>query len=742
MKKFIPLLFLGSSFIYADIYDSVKLEGLTQISHKIAMERLIFLKDSQQIDNNKLNTAIKDFYDFGYFNDIEVYEEDKKLIFKFTEKPFIVNIEMDGYKTRAEDLDMLLSTMRLKKGTMYTKEKLEIAKKILLEELQKEGFINSVVEIETTDINKQSVAIKFNVNKGDEVLIKKINYIGAKELNENDFADFIANREEDLISWWFGNSDGVMQFTQLEYDHHRIKDVYLQHGFLDAKVKPAFSKIDFNANSAEVEYVIDEGDQYETSDIIIYTDESIVPLKELKENLKQKLNKPFNIANLRKDIEHIKTKIADKGYAFVEVNYDIKKDKKTKTAQVIFNVVPGQKVYINDVIISGNSRTLDRIIRRDVYLAPKDLFTLTDYRDSKSKLSRTGYFESVDIKQEKISDTLVDIVINVKEAPTGSLIVGGGYGSYDGFMVNASVNDKNIFGSGMDLGFSIEHSDKKDIGKISLNNPSINDSIYNGNFSIYRQSSVVTSTSLDTNTSGDQTTDLTGFSMGIGRALGRHTRIGVIYSIEDTKVSYDLNSSANTAYLTSAITPYVSYNTTDDYYVPRSGITAGDSLKYAGIGGDAKYTQNTAYLKAFYGLQDLIEYDWILRYKTTVKNLIDNGNIPDGTTFYLGGPTSVRGYESYAFQPEDGTEPYKHYWTNTFEISFPLIPKAKMRWAIFYDHGMVGRNSFNEIKKSGYGVSINWYSPVGPLQFIFANALNPDPTDKTSSFEFSLGTSF
>ena len=729
--------------IFYTLYGSekeIKLIGLTQISKKIALEKLN-IDPNKPIDHNKLNKSLKTLYKFGYFNDIEIFDKNNSIIVKFTEKPFIINIEMQGYKTREDELDELYSTMKIKKGKMYTKELVEQSKNILLDELKKEGYVNSVVEVTTTIINPQSVALKFDVNKGEEIIIKKVNYIGAKHLDVEDFEENTANKEEDLISWWVGQNDGVMHFDQLEYDSYRLKDIYLQHGFLDIKVSPTFSKIDFNTNKAEIDFNIIEGEQYINNEIIIYTDESIVPKKELLEGLKQKKGKIFNISKLRADVEFIRTKIANKGYAFAKVNYDIKKNKDKNSADIIFQVIPGKKVYINDVIISGNSRTLDRVIRRNVYLAPGDLFNLTDFKDSKNALNRTGYFQSVKIKQHKIDDNLIDLNIEVKEAPTGNLVFGGGYGSYDGWMLNASVNDKNIFGSGMNLGFSMEHSSKKDIAKISLKNPAIYDSIYNGSFSLYKDTSVITNSDAST-TLGDKTTDTVGGSIGVGRALNRYSRIGIVYALEDSHVKYSIDKSKNYQYLISSLTPYINYNNTDNYMVPRSGIVAGTSFKYVGLGGDAKYTQSKSYFKYFYGLEDIIDYDIILRYKINVKIMTDLGEIPSGTSFYLGGPTSVRGYQSYAFQPDDGADPYKKSMTNTFEISFPLMPKANMRWAAFYDYGMIGSDRLDEVKKSGYGVSINWYSPIGPLQFIFSRANNPESDDRTSDFEFSLGTSF
>lgn len=739
MKILFSIVLLFSIINANQIANQIKFEGLTQISEKIALEKLN-INLNEKYTNKQVNEALKTFYSFNYFNDIVVYDTNNTLHFKFTEKPFIVNLEMEGYKTREDDLKVIFSSINIKKGNMFTKEKVNKSKLYLLEELKKEGYVNSVVETIVTHINSQSVSVKFIINKGAEVIIKKINYIGAVKLKQSHFEENTANKEEDLISWWFGQSDGIMQFSQLEYDHHRIKDIYFQHGFLDAKVNPAFSKIDYATNKAEIDFVIKEGQQYTNKNITIYTDEKIVPLNILKEGLREVKGKTFNISKLRKDVEYLKIQIANKGYAYTQVNYDIRKDKKNGTVDIIFNIIPKEKVYINDVIISGNSRTLDRVIRRNIYLAPKDLFNLTDFKDSQSSLRRTGFFNKTKIKQKKINKNLMDLIVSVEEAPTGNLIFGGGYGSYDGWMLNASVNDKNIFGSGLNLGFALEHSGKKDTATISLKNPAIRDSIYNGSINLYRKTSLIED-SIDT-INGDETTKTNGFSLGIGRSLTRHTRIGIYYALEDKNVDYALSNTNDTLYTTSSITPYINFNNTDSFYSPRSGIYTGTSLKHVGLGGDAKYLQSSSFFKYFFGLEDYIDYDLIFRFKTNVKVMWDKGEIPNGTTFYLGGTSTVRGYESYAFQPDDTADPFKKSLVNSIELSFPLMPKAKMRWSIFYDYGMVGEDKFDDLKKQGYGISIDWYSPVGPLKFIFADAINSKDEDKTSSFELSLGNTF
>ena len=743
MKNFILLLAISTYSLSASTANTIKFDGLTQISDEIALETFN-LPNDHTYTTESVNKAIKAFYKYNYFDNIWVTDENNTLTFHFKEKPFVAKIEMTGYKNREDELKELYNTIGLKKGTMYTPEKIAKAKKLLLLSLEREGYLRSVVETEIETINDTSVAIKFSVNKGDEIIITKALFKGVKHLELSDIEAVIANKEEDCcFTWFFGQNDGIMNFEQLEYDSMRIKDLYYQHGFLDAKVTPAYSKIDFDTHTASIEYTIIEGEQYKVDNTIIYLDESITKSEPIYDKLRLQNNDVFNIAKLRKDQEYIKTIVANKGYAFTKVKYDIKMDKEKHTVNLVYNVLAGDKVYINDVIIAGNSRTLDRVIRRNIYLAPKDLYSLTDYKDSVNALKRTGFFNSVNIEQKQISSDKMNLIVTVTEAATGNLILGGGYGDYDGWMINASVSDKNILGSGLNLALSFDYSNKRNTLNLSLSNPAIRDSIYNGSINVYKKESLIENTDLNSSL-GDETTYTNGASLGLGRRLNRHTRVGTLYAIEDVSVEYDQNSSANTNYTTSSITPYISYNNTDDYYIPHSGTITGASYKIVTpqLGGDADYTVSSAYYKHFYSLERLIDYDWILRYKTSIKVMQDKGEIPDGTTFYLGGVSSVRGYRSYAFQPDDSTHPYKKTWTNSLELSFPLIPSAKMRWSLFYDYGTIGEDNFRDITKAGRGVAISWYSPVGPLQFIFSRAIAPEAEDKTSNFEFSLGSRF
>ena len=751
MKNKVVLFSLAcAAALSADTIKSIEYKDVNKLSPEILNETLS-MKVGEEFNRNKLNDALLKFYKYGYFDDISISNQNGNLKLIFKEKPSISSVDIKGYKSRPEDLDSVRTVMNLKKGAMYTEKRVKEAKEKLLSLLQSEGFINSVVETEIEKINEQSLKITFNVNKGDEIIINKANYYGSNNLDQDDFDHVTANKEIEFASWWFGQNDGEVKIDQLKYDARRINELYFEKGYLDAQVKEPFLDVDFASNQAKLDFFITEGEKYTTSGIKIYLDSSIVDPETIYPELKLIVGNTFNIKKLRQDQEYIRTQVADKGYAFVDVKFDLIKDEKNQKVDVVYNVIPGKKVYINDVKISGNTKTLDRVIRRDVYLAPGDLYNLTDFKDSTNKLKRSRFFENVVIEEKRVSDEKLDIVVKVTEAATGSLMLGGGYGSYDKLMVNGSINEANMFGSGLGLGLSADLSARSSRFEVSLKNPAINDSDYNGEVEVH-------STEAEINRDKyDSTIDTKGFSVAIGKQLFRDFYAGTRYRLDFVSENYDYSSDflatrdpskeiyQSQDYVSSSITPYINFDNTDDFYFPREGIKAGTSLEYAGVGGDSKYLKSSTYAKYFYSLEDLAELDWVLRLKTQMRILVDNGQINQGDSLYLGGAKTLRGYKSYAFPSNESgykTEPYKNLWANSAEMSFPLIPSAKMRWGVFYDYGMIGQDSFTDVKRSGTGALLEWISPMGPLQLIFSKALDNEPGDDTSSFEFSLGSSF
>ena len=735
--------------LFATTITDIKFVGMVHISESIA-KSMLKVEVGDELDVENVDESIKAFFDQGYFTDIWADEENGVLTFHFVEKPIISKIKMSGWKE--SDKDVQESLLQIKKGALYDEKRLQAAKKRIIEALSQEGKIDSVVEIETEYLDNGSVAVEFKVNEGETIIIEEMQYEGVGGLEPDVLEASIANKAHQWMGWFWGRNDGKMQLAELGYDPLRMRDVYMQNGYLDAKVDEPFVRVDFDSYTAQMSYQIFEGNVYRTSGIVLSQEKQVIDNALLREVIELELQAPFNIKTFREDADRIKTKIADLGYAFVEVVPDLRKDKENKTVEVVFRIMPGEKVYIRNVVIAGNGRTLDRIIRRELYLGPGERYNLTDLRDSKNALGRTGYFESSTIEEKRIDEKTMDLIVKVKEAPTGNVQLGGGYGSYGGILLSVGVNDRNIFGSGINVGIKLEHSERTQNYSFNISNPRLNDSDFSGNFSIYKSIYEYNDYSVHTD----------GVTLGAGHRFTRFISgyLGYNYaavSYEDIDPEYFVLNPQLVRYFESynksSVTVSANFDNTDDYYLPRSGWAISQSFEKSGIGGDANFFKSRSTLNKYNGLEPYLGFDAIFRFKGRFFAAADTGFLPQAEGFYMGGLGSVRGYESYSLPyiiDKDGNAvrvSATQTASSNIEVSFPLVPKAKMRFSVFYDLGWIKTDrpelgNVPEMFRMGYGAGLEWFSPVGPLQLVFANPVNADSNDNISHFEFTIGQRF
>ncbi len=736
MNKILLSGLILASSLYAITIKQIKFDGLIHLSPSVAKE-IMNLHKGDVLDIETVDKGIKELYKQNYFKDIQVTENSGIVTVTVVEKPVIANVDITGIGDN--DMKDIKSTIGIKKGEIFDKDKVEIAKKRVEQYYEAKGYFNTVIETETKKLNSNSLALDFIINRGEKIIIKKVKLCGAKKFDYSDIRSSIANRQKEYLSWMWGFDDGEVKLNDLRYDPSRIRDYYLRHGYLDIKVGNPFLKAYMDSYSADLTYNISEGEQYKVGKINISAPKGMLDVKKIISNLHLQTGQMFSSKRLRKDIQTIENDVADLGYAYVRVNPDVKTYKKKHKADINFIVYPGEKVYINDVRISGNTKTIDRVVRREVYLAPGDLYNRTDLLDSKSALKRTGYFEDASIKEIRVSKNKIDLLVNVKEARTASIGGGVGYGSSDGLLLNANLSDANIFGSGVKATIDIDRSDSELSGKISLTNPRFFDSIYSLGGSVYK--------SKYDYISYDE--DRAGFNVTVGRKFGKFWRGSLRYALESSELS-NLSSTLNPDLYTtdttikSALTPSVSFNNTDDYYLPRSGISASLSMEYAGLGGDEQFIRTRGSFAYFYGLEDKINYDLILRYKAKFNYIIDNGYLPIGEKAYMGGISTIRGYASRSISPKNSSGDLlggKMMFSNSVEMSFPLIERLKLRGALFFDYGLIGEDSL-DIARAGTGVTLEWVSPMGPINLIFASPLLRENGDDTSSFEFTMGRQF
>jgi len=736
MNKILLSGLMLASSLYAITIKQIKFDGLIHLSPSVAKE-IMNLHAGDELDVGVVDQGIQNLYKQKFFKDISVSENNGVVTISVVEKPVIANIKITGIGDN--DQKTLKEVIGIKKGEIYDQNRIRMAKKRVEKYYEGKGYFNTVVEDSTKNLNKNSLILDLVVNRGEKIVIKKVKLCGAKKFDYSDIRSSIANRQAEYLSWMWGFDDGEVRLGDLQYDPSRIRDYYLRHGYLDVKVSNSYLKAYMDSYTADLTYSISEGEQYKVKKVDIVAPKGLLDIKKIISNLHLQPGQMFSSKRLRQDMQTIEDDVADLGYAYVRVNPDVKTHKKKHNADITFVVNPGEKVYINDVRISGNTKTIDRVVRREVYLAPGDLYNRTDLKQSKGALKRTGYFDDANIKEIRVSQNKIDLLVTIKEARTASIGGGIGYGSSDGLLLSANLSDNNIFGSGIKATVNIDRSDSELSGKISLTNPRIFDSIYSLGGSIYR-------------TTYDYTTydqDTAGFNLTLGRKFGRFWSGSLRYNLESSQlsnISDTLNPNLYTTdrTLKSAITPGISFNNTDDYYLPRHGMSASLSMEYAGVGGDEKFLKTRGKFAYFYGLEDKIDYDLILRYRASFNYIIDNGYLPIAEKAYMGGIGTVRGYASRSISPENSSGDLlggKMMFANSVEMSFPLIERLKLRGALFFDYGMIGEDNL-DITRAGTGITLEWVSPMGPINLIFANPLMDEPGDDTSSFEFTMGRQF
>ncbi|WQZ91015.1 outer membrane protein assembly factor BamA [Helicobacter pylori] len=619
---------------------SISYVGLSYMSDMLANE-IVKIRVGDMVDSKKIDTAVLALFNQGYFKDVYATFENGILEFHFDEKARIAGVEIKGYGTEKEK-DSLKSQMGIKKGDTFDEQKLEHAKTALKTALEGQGYYGSVVEVRTEKVSEGALLIVFDVNRGDSIYIKQSIYEGSAKLKRRMIESLSANKQRDFMGWMWGLNDGKLRLDQLEYDSMRIQDVYMRRGYLDAHISSPFLKTDFSTHDAKLHYKVKEGIQYRISDILIEIDNPVVPLKTLEKALKVKRKDVFNIEHLRADAQILKTEIADKGYAFAVVKPDLDKDEKNGLVKVIYRIEVGDMVYINDVIISGNQRTSDRIIRRELLLGPKDKYNLTKLRNSENSLRRLGFFSKVKIEEKRVNSSLMDLLVSVEEGRTGQLQFGLGYGSYGGLMLNGSVSERNLFGTGQSMSLYANiatgggrsypgmprGAGRMFAGNLSLTNPRIFDSWYSSTINLYA----------DYRISYQYIQQGGGFGVNVGRMLGNRTHVSLGYNLNVTKLLGFSSPLYNRYYsstkqiiipsqpvcvsslglllglrqvqscstpgstrvgqtppvtglwdrdyhtpITSSFTLDVSYDNTDDYYFPRNGVIFSSYATMSGL---------------------------------------------------------------------------------------------------------------------------------------------------------------
>ncbi|MFA7060558.1 MAG: outer membrane protein assembly factor BamA [Pedobacter sp.] len=735
----------------------VKIKGNRRIE-SAAILNIITMKAGDTLYSDKTDTDLRAIYKLGHFQDVKAYTEESPkgtvLVYAVVEKPVVRDIKFVGNKELT--IDKLKEALEFRQNAIFSTKDLNKSVIKIKRLYGDEGYYLAEVEPVVEKRSPTDMTVTFKITEGKKILIRTIRFDGNRAFSDRKLRGLMETKEKWFMSWLTGA--GAYKEEVLKNDALLITDFYLNNGYINVKVGEPTIKLTDARDALEVFVGITEGDQYRVGEIG-FKGELLESADELRKKLKSEPGEIFSRAILRTDIFTLTDAYADKGYAFANVNPLTRPDPDKKVVDLTFDMEKGELVYIERINVAGNPKTRDKVIRREMRVTEAELYSATGMKRSKQQLMNLGYFEEANIATTKGSDSnKLNVSVDVKEKPTGTFSIGGGYSSLDGIIGQGSIQQANFLGLGLKANLSASIGGKSQTYAIGLTDPYFLDTKWTVGADIFRSERDYT----------DYSRRLTGGDIKAGYPINDFVGTFFMYKYEikdiynptgpyQTLSDQDPDNYPLGTTTTSSISGSISRNTTDYRLDPSSGMINSLSAEFAGLGGDNKFARYIADSTWFHPLYKKL----IFSTKLTLGYVQEVGQpIPIDENFYLGGIYSLRGYKARTVSPTkmqrnsnvavDETYDLVYLGGNTevfgnAEFTFPLLPDVGIKAVVFFDYG----NAFNEKDKMlstmlmSYGAGIRWSSPIGPLRLEYGIPVNPRDIDSRSGrFEFSIGSMF
>ncbi len=708
------------------------------------------IKVGDRLDNSKAATAIRVLYATGFFKDVRLEADGDVLIVSLLERPAIAQISFTGGKEFGDDkLKEIMKQIGLAEGRILDRSLLEQAVQDLKSQYLGRGLYSAEIKADISPLERNRVAINFNIIEGKVAKIRQINIIGNKEFKESDLLDNFVLRTPGVLTWYSKNDQYSRQ--KLEADLESLRSFYLNQGFLEFSIDSTQVAIDPAKEDIFITVNVTEGKRYIVSDIR-FAGDLIVPEEALRKELRLKVGKEFSREKLTESVKLMVDRVGNSGYAFANVNPVPDIDRESGKVAYTLYVDPGRRVYVRRINITGNTTTRDEVIRRELRQLEGGWYSTDKVRRSRTRVDKLGYFGEVAVDTVAVPNVpdQVDINVNVTERPTGSLLFGVGYSSTELVVVTASLSQSNVFGTGNNLSFQINSGSVNKTYAVSFTNPYYTDDGLSLGFDAYRRD--VDSSSLAV---ASYTTQTLGLGLRVGVPVTETDTISYGLGFEQTKLGIFSTSPqqykdfvATFGNSTTALLGSVGWSRDErDSVIYTTSGSIHRLYGEAGLpGAELRFYRTTYQYQRFFPMSRSLTL--ALNGQIGFAGGYNNKPLPFYKNFYLGGVNSLRGYSAASIGPQDsagnaiggsrqliaGTEVL---------FPFPGLEKDKsVRLSVFLDAGMLGeRWDLGETRYST-GFAMGWYSPVGPLKISVGRALNSKPGDKLQTFQFSLGTVF
>ena len=742
------LIVLLAAFVVraASVYvRDIKVEGLERVEVETVLS-YVDIKKNTIIDDAKMDASLKQLYATGLFNDVSLnMKNDGLLIIKVAENPIINKVLFDG-NDKVDD-EMLKGELQLAPRSTYSRAKVQEDVQRILEIYKRTGRYAVVVEPQIIERDQNRVDLIFKIDEGPLASINKVNFVGNKHYSDDDLQSEIMSKE----SRWYRIFSSAENYDseKTNYDKELLRRFYFKRGYADFRVVSAVAELSPDKKSFVLTFVLDEGKRYKIRSLDITSDIADVDTAALKPAVQLETGDWYNADKVEKSVTALTDELGKKGFAFVDVEPEMTKDTAAGEIALTFHVKEGERIFVDRINITGNTRTYDKVIRREFRIDEGDAFNVSKIKDSRRNVENLDYFSKVNIETMPKDDNKADINVDVEEKSTGYFNVGVGYSTVNGALVRTGVTENNFRGLGQRLGLDIGVSQRSQEYDVSFTEPYFMNRRLRAGFDLFR-------TEQDYQDEGSYDSESTGGRLRLGwnytddlSQQFRYTLRQDKISNVDSEASYYIKEEAG-KYNDSSVGQTIVYDKRDSAFNPKEGYFISFGNDVSGLGGDEKYLKFDAKLYQYYTLADY--YTFKLFANAGYITGYGGKDVRLSNRYYLGGST-LRGFDVAGIGARDKytDDALGGNWMlyTGGEVMFPIgLDELGIKGRTFVDMGMLGKPDnintsvveYSSSPRVAAGFGFQWLSPMGQIDIDFAFPIVKEDYDETQVFRLNFGT--
>jgi len=738
----------ASAIDFSKPVNKILIEGASR-ADKNTVRFYIHSKTGKPYNAKTTQEDIRRVYKLGFFDDIrlDVREEPDGLIltFIFKEKPFVREKILTGAKE--VDESTIQEKLKTKKGTYFRQDFIPWDEAKIRQIYRNKGYHFTEVRTVVHKLDNNQVDVEYVIDEGEKIIIGKVIFRGNEAFSDKTLQGQIETKAAKWTSVISGG--GGLKKDALKADVLRLESFYHDNGYIKVKVKDPVVEIDKEKRKIYIRFSITENSQYHVGDISIQGDE-VYSKEELLDSITLKKGDVFNRSVFRKNIFNITDLYSQKGYAFANVKPQIIPNDAARTVSVNVTPMKGRKVYIGKIIITGNNRTRDRVIRRQFLLQEGELFDSEKLRISRQRINSLAYFESVEIEQKsRQEEDLIDIELKVIERQTGQFSFSVGYSSVETIVLQGQLRWTNLMGRGQNLSLTVNTSSRRNDYSVSFTEPALFDRRLSGGIDVFNREF-----QYDAFRSRRG-----GGSLRVGRGLGQYTwgRLGYKYENNNVIILKKENASfflrrQEGKRTSGSFYPSVTYDDRNDPFNPTKGKKIYGYAQLSGFGGNEKFYKLIAEYTQYRSI--FLDFVGMFHAKVARADGYSDRDLPVFESFFMGGPRSVRGFTYRDIGPlDENGEAIGGEALLQFNLELQYSFTKFFRGFLFYDRGNVyskndkGNNTTDKFYDLGdmrhsWGVGIHFFSPMGPISIAYGFKLDKRKNETPSEFHFTIGGAF